>query len=51
MAAARGLPVEKRSVFLQRVAAKLRLRGNFTDLNFDDAVRLALRGLVQESAA
>jgi hypothetical protein len=49
--AARGLPVEKRSVFLERVAARLQLRGSFTDLDFDDAVRLALRGLIQESAA
>jgi hypothetical protein len=24
---------------------------SFTDLDFDDAVRLALRGLIQESAA
>jgi hypothetical protein len=44
-------PVEKRSVFLERVAAQLQLRGRFTDLDFDDAARLALRGLIQESAA
>ena len=49
--AARGLPVEKRSVLLERVAARLQLRGSFTDLDFDDAVRLALRGLIQKSAA
>ena len=51
MTAARGLPVEKRGVFLERVAARLQLRGSFTDLDFDDAVRQALRGLIQESAA
>jgi hypothetical protein len=51
MTAARNLPIEKRSVFLERVAARLQLRGSFTDLDFDDAVRLALRGLIQESAA
>jgi hypothetical protein len=51
MTAARGLPVEKRSVFLERVAARLQLLGSFTDRDFDDAVRLALRGLIQESAA
>jgi hypothetical protein len=51
MTAARGLPVDKRSVFLERVAARLQLRGRFTDRDFDDAVRLALRHLIQESAA
>ena len=51
MTAARSLPVEKRSVFLERVASRLRLRGNFTNLDLDDAVRQALRGLIQESAA
>jgi hypothetical protein len=51
MTAARGLPVEKRSVFLERVAARLQLLGSFTDRDFDNAVRLALRGLIQESAA
>jgi hypothetical protein len=33
------------------VAARLRLRDRFTDADFDDAVRTALRGLIQESAA
>jgi hypothetical protein len=41
MTAARGLPVEKRSVFLERVAARLQLLGSFTDRDFDNAVRLA----------
>jgi hypothetical protein len=43
--------VEKRTVFLERVAARLQLRGRFADHDFDEAVRLALRGLIQESAA
>jgi hypothetical protein len=51
MTAAGGLPVEKRTLFLERVAARLRLRDRFTDADFDDAVRTALRGLIQESAA
>jgi hypothetical protein len=51
MIAAGPLPVEKRGLFLERVAARLALRGRFTDKDVDDAVRLALRGLIQESAA
>jgi hypothetical protein len=50
--AADGLPAEKRSVFLERIVAWLQFRGGrFIDHDFDDAVRLALRGLIQESAA
>jgi hypothetical protein len=33
MTAAGGLPVEKRSLFLERVAARLYLRGRFTDIS------------------
>jgi hypothetical protein len=52
MAAADSLPVEKRGVFLERVAARLELRGSrFTDRDLDDAVRMALRGLTHDSAA
>jgi len=52
MAAADSLPVEKRGVFLERVAARLQLRGSrFTDRDLDDAVRMALRGLTHDSAA
>ena len=52
MTAADKLPVEKRGVFLQRVVAWLSLRGtHFTDADVDDAVRQALRGLIQDSAA
>jgi hypothetical protein len=39
MTAAGSLPVEKRSVFLERVAGKLRLRGShFTDADLGAAV-------------
>ena len=49
--AADGLPMEKRGVFLERVVAWLQLRGSrFTDVDLGDAVRLALRGLIQDSA-
>ena len=47
-----GLPAEKRGVFLERMVAWLQFRdGRFIDRDLDDAVRLALRGLIQESAA
>ena len=51
MTAAGGLEVEKRDVFLQRVAAKLSLRGQrFSDVDLKAAIRLALTGLVQSAA-
>jgi hypothetical protein len=41
MAAADRLPVEKREVFLQRVAAWLRVQGyRFTDAEFENVVRI-----------
>jgi hypothetical protein len=51
MTAARGLPMEKRGLFLERVAARLRLRDRFTDADLDGAVRTALGGLVQVISA
>lgn len=51
MTAATGLPAEKRSVLLERVAARLALRGRFNDADVEGAVRTALRGLVQENQA
>jgi hypothetical protein len=53
MAAAADVPVEKRSQFLERIVAMLafRGRGNFTDNDVDDVVKLACVGLVHESAA
>jgi len=51
MTAADKLPIEKRGVFLQRVVAWLSLRGTrFNDDDLDDAMRHALKGLVQNSA-
>jgi hypothetical protein len=51
-ATASGLPMEKRGVFLGRLVAQLQLRGShFTTADLDDAVRLALTGLTQKSAA
>jgi hypothetical protein len=51
MTAAGKLPAEKRGVFLERVVARLSLSTGFTAEDFDDAVRLALRGLIQEKSA
>jgi hypothetical protein len=49
--AAECVPIEKRGVFLERIVAWLQFRGRFIDRDLDDAVRLALRGLVHQSAA
>ena len=50
--AAAGLPIEKRGIFLVRLVAQLQFRSsNFTTADLDDAVRLALKGLTQKSAA
>ena len=52
IAAAEKLPPEKRATFLDRIRGRLQLRGfHFTDDDLDAAVRLALQGLVQNSAA
>jgi hypothetical protein len=49
---AHGLSAEKRGIYLERMIAWLQFRGGrFIDRDFDDAVRLALRGLSHESAA
>ena len=51
-AAADGLPIEKRGVFLGRLFAQLQLRGSrFTTADLEDVVRSALRGLIHQSAA
>ena len=48
MTAAGGLP---RSVFLERVAARLRLRGpHFTDADLGAAIQAALTDLIQSAA-
>ena len=47
MVAAGSLPAEKRSVFLERVAARLRLHGpRFTDADLGAAIQTALTGLI-----
>jgi hypothetical protein len=52
MTAARPLPVEKRAVFLERIAARLQLLDfRFTQSEFDDAVRVSLRGLIHPAKA
>jgi hypothetical protein len=53
MAAAHGVPHEKRSQFLERIAAMLRLRGrgDFDDADVADAVQQALTGLIQQPVA
>jgi hypothetical protein len=51
MTAVGKLPTEKRGVFLERVVARLGLLPRFTAAEFADAVRLALRGLIQEKSA
>lgn len=53
MTAAGGLAPERRDIFLQRVAAMLRMRGRFTNTDVADVAKLALCGLVQtaDSAA
>ena len=51
MTAARTLEPERRSIFLERVGAMLRLRGRFNDDDIAQVAQLALHGLVQHSAA
>ena len=51
MTAAGGLPVEKRSVLLEGVAARLQLRGpHFTDADLGAAIKAALMKLIQSAA-
>jgi hypothetical protein len=51
MAAADKLPDEKRATFLDRIKGRLQLYGFYSDDDLDIAVRQALVGLVQNSAA
>jgi hypothetical protein len=50
MLAARGLPIEKRSVFLQRVAGDLELRQQARRVDVDRAITTALAGLIQQTS-
>jgi hypothetical protein len=45
--AARAVPVDRRSLFLERCAALLRERGSFDDGDVGDVVELAQCGLVR----
>jgi hypothetical protein len=52
MDAARVLPIEKRSLFLERIAAALTLRGrHVSDSDVASAVQRALQGLVHHQPA
>ena len=53
MDTARTLPVEKRDLYLQRIAAMLtqRGRGHVTDADVTDVAKLALTGLAHQPAA
>jgi hypothetical protein len=53
MDAARPLPVEKRDVYLHRIAAMLMMRGrgHYNDGDVSDVAKLALIGLAQQPAA
>jgi hypothetical protein len=50
MTAARGLVLERRDIFLQRIGAMLKLRGRIDDSDICEVVQLALHGLVQQTA-
>ena len=47
MTAATAVPVERRSVFLERVGAMLKVRHRFTDNDVRQVAELALCGLIQ----
>jgi hypothetical protein len=49
MTAANAVPVERRSVFLERVGAMLKMRRRFSDADVSDVTQLALAGLVQRA--
>jgi hypothetical protein len=51
MATTAQLPQAKRDIFLQRVAAMLRMRGRFSADDVDEISKLALCGLVHTNAA
>ena len=52
MTTAGTLPAEKRMTFIERIAARVRLRGSrLTDADLDTAIRTALQGLIHNSAA
>jgi len=48
--AAERVPVEKRGIFIERVVARLQCQRGFTNADLDDAIRAALKGLIQSAA-
>ena len=52
MDAAHMVPIEKRDVYLQRIAAMLtvRGRGHFNDADVAAVTKLAIAGLIQQAA-
>jgi len=51
-AAADGVPIEKRGIFLERLVARLQFGASrFTTADLDDALRAVLKSLTQKSAA
>ena len=52
MRAVLQLPVEKRNLLLQRIAARLELpHSHYSGSDLDTAVRIAVRQLIQEATA
>ena len=53
MTVARGIPIERRGIFLERCGTMLRMRGygHFTDADVADVAQLALTGLAHQPAA
>ena len=51
MDAAAAVPIEKRDLYLQRIAAMLAIRGRgrFTDTDVADVAQLAMAGLIQSA--
>jgi hypothetical protein len=52
MDVANAVPVERRSIFLERITAMLRMRGygHFTDSDVQDVAQLAVAGLSHRTA-
>ena len=51
MTAANAVPVERRSVFLERVGAMLTMRGRFSDADVADVAKLSSCGVINGSRA
>jgi hypothetical protein len=51
MAAAAPLPIPKREIFLWRLSSRLQLQHKFNDADVNDAIKLSLFGLLQQTTA